>query len=56
MIEFIIILVATGFVFYYLMRHPLRSLKYTAVGVGLMILGMLGLSLLLILGAGLAVL
>ena len=54
MLEFLIVLLITGFVFYYLMRHPLRSLKYASVGVGLLILGVLGLSLLLVLAVTIA--
>ena len=42
MIEFFIIVLLTGFVLYYLMRHPLRSLKYAGIGIGLMVLGLAG--------------
>ena len=44
MIEFFIIILLTGFVLYYLMRHPLRSLKYAGIGIGLMILGLAGIT------------
>ena len=44
MFEFFIVILLTGFVLYYLMRHPLRSLKYAGVGLGLMILGLAGIT------------
>ena len=51
MIEFFIIVLLTGFVLYYLMRHPLRSLKYAGVGLGLMILGLIGITCAIMLAA-----
>ena len=45
MIEILLILLATGFVIYYLVRHPIKSLKYTISILGLLILGALGISL-----------
>ena len=44
MLEFFIIVLLTGFVLYYLMRHPLRSLKYAGIGIGLMVLGLAGIT------------
>jgi len=42
MIEILITLLAIGFVMYYLVRHPLRSLKYMIVIPGLLLLGVIG--------------
>ena len=53
MLEFFIVILLTGFVIYYLMRHPLRSLKYVGVGIGLMILGIAGITGAIVLGAAL---
>ena len=44
MLEFLIVVLRTGFVLYYLMRHPLRSLKYAGIGIGLMVLGLAGIT------------
>lgn len=44
MLEFLIVVLLTGFVLYYLMRHPLRSLKYAGIGIGLMVLGLAGIT------------
>ena len=44
MLEFLIVVLLTGFVLYYLMRHPLRSLKYASIGIGLMVLGLAGIT------------
>ena len=51
MLELFILVLLTGFVLYYLIRHPLRSLKYAGVGLGLMILGLAGLSAIIVLAA-----
>ena len=51
MLELFILVLLTGFVLYYLIRHPLRSLKYAGVGLGLMILGLAGLSGIIVLAA-----
>ena len=53
MLEFFIIILLTGFIIYYLMRHPLRSLKYIGVGIGLMVLGIAGITAAIVLGAAL---
>ena len=44
MLEFLIVVLLTGFVLYYLMRHPLRALKYAGIGIGLMVLGLAGIT------------
>ena len=41
MIEFLIILLAVGFLTYYFVRHPIKSLKIAGAGIGLMLLGVL---------------
>ena len=51
MLELFILVLLTGFVLYYLIRHPLRSLKYAGAGLGLMILGLAGLSGIIVLAA-----
>ena len=53
MLELFILVLLTGFVLYYLIRHPLRSLKYAGAGLGLMILGLAGLSGIIVLCAAL---
>ena len=40
--ETLIVLLAIGFVLYYLVRHPIKSLKFTLSILGLLILGVLG--------------
>ena len=52
MIELLLILLATGFVVYYLVRHPIKSFKFTISIIGLLILGVLGISLFLFLVLG----
>ena len=44
MIEFFIIILAVGFVVYYLIRHPFKSIKILAGGVALMLLGLITIS------------
>ena len=44
MIELLIIVLVVGFIVYYMIRHPLRSMKRIGQGVGLIALGILGLS------------
>ena len=52
MIEALLVLLATGFVLYYLVRHPIKSIKFTFQIIGLLILGVLGISLFLFLVLG----
>ena len=52
MIEALLVLLATGFVLYYLVRHPIKSFKFTFKIIGLLILGVLGISLFLFLVLG----
>ena len=42
-------LLAIGFAIYYIIRHPLKSLKYTAAVIGLLLLGLLGVFLVMLL-------
>jgi hypothetical protein len=44
MIEGFIIILAVGFVVYYLIRHPIKSIKIIAGGVALMLLGLVTIS------------
>ena len=44
MIEGFIIVLAVGFVVYYLIRHPLKSIKILAGGVALLLLGLVAIS------------
>jgi len=44
MIETLIIILAVGFVVYYLIRHPIKSIKILASGVALMLLGLVSIS------------
>jgi hypothetical protein len=44
MIEAFIVVLAVGFVVYYLIRHPLKSIKIIAGGVALMLLGLVAIS------------
>ena len=44
MIESLIIVLAVGFVVYYFIRHPLKSIKILAGGVALMLLGLVAIS------------
>ena len=42
MIEIIIVVLVVGFILYYLVRHPLRSIKYSFAFLGLLLLGVIG--------------
>ena len=42
MIEIIVVLLAVGFCIYYLVRHPIRTIKYSAAFLGLLLLGVIG--------------
>ena len=42
MITLLITLLAVGFAIYYLVRHPIKTLKFTAATLGLLLLGALG--------------
>ena len=53
MIEILIIVFVVGFIVYYMIRHPLRSMKRIGQGVGLFTLGILGLGLFLVFSFGL---
>ena len=44
MIETFIIILAVGFVVYYLIRHHIKSIKILAGGVALMLLGLVTIS------------
>jgi hypothetical protein len=44
MIEGLIIVLAVGFVVYYLIRHPIKSIKIIAGGVALMLVGLITIS------------
>mgnify|MGYP000102436435 CR=1 FL=1 len=52
MIEILLALLACGFVLYWLVRHPIKSIKFTFQIIGLLILGVLGISLFLFLVLG----
>ena len=52
MIETLLVLLAIGFVIYYLVRHPIKSFKFTFSIVGLLILGVVGICLFLLLFLG----
>ena len=39
MLEFLVVLLAVGFVTYYFFRHPVKFLKVAGAGVGLILLG-----------------
>ena len=39
--EFIILLLVVGFITFWLIRHPIKSLKFTGAIVGLLLLGLL---------------
>ena len=53
MIELIIIIFIVGFVVFYLIRHPLRSIKIIGGTLGLFALGILGMIGFLLMGYGL---
>ena len=42
MIEIIVVLLAVGFAIYYLVRHPIKSIKFSFAFLGLLLLGVLG--------------
>ena len=42
MIEIIIVLLVVGFCIYYLVRHPIRTIKYSFAFLGLLLLGVIG--------------
>ena len=42
MIEILLIILAVGFVIYYLVRHPIKTIKYSVAFLGLLLLGALG--------------
>ena len=48
MIELLIVVFLAGFLTYYLIRHPLRSMKRIGQGIGLFVLGILGLCVILV--------
>ena len=52
MIELLIIVFAVGFIIYYMVRHPLRSIKRIGQGMGLFVLGILGLTGIIVLAFG----
>ena len=52
MIELLIIVFAVGFIIYYMVRHPLRSIKRIGQGMGLFVLGILGLTGVIVLAFG----
>jgi len=51
-IELLIIVFAVGFIIYYMVRHPLRSIKRIGQGMGLFVLGILGLTGVIVLAFG----
>ena len=53
MIEILIVVFVVGFIVYYLIRHPLKSMKRIGQGMGLFVLGILGLGLFLVFSFGL---
>ena len=42
MIEILLIILAVGFVIYYLVRHPIKTIKYSVAFLGLLLLGVIG--------------
>ena len=52
MIELLIVVFIAGFLTYYLIRHPLRSMKRIGQGMGLFVLGILGMSAFLVFAFG----
>ena len=52
MIEALLVLLATGFVIYYLVRHPIKSMKFTFSIMGLLILGVIGILLFIVFVTG----
>ena len=55
MIELIIVVFIVGFVVFYLIRHPIRSIKIIGGALGLFALGILGMIGFLLMGYGLLV-
>jgi len=51
-IELLIIVFVVGFIIYYMVRHPLRSIKRIGQGMGLFVLGILGLTGVIVLAFG----
>jgi hypothetical protein len=49
MLEFLIFLLAVGFLTYYFFRHPIKSLNVVGAGLGLILLGILTLAALVVL-------
>ena len=52
MIELLIVTFVVGFLVYYMVRHPLRSMKRIGQGLGLFLLGILGMSAFLVFAFG----
>ena len=52
MIDLLIIVFGGGFIIYYMVRHPLRSIKRIGQGMGLFVLGILGLTGFIVLAFG----
>tara|TARA_B100000745_G_C20062549_1_gene362597 strand:+ start:267 stop:437 length:171 start_codon:yes stop_codon:yes gene_type:complete len=50
MLELLIIFLVVGFVIYFLLRHPIKFIKYTFAFLGLILLGVIG-----VMGFGLGV-
>ena len=42
MIEILLIILAVGFIIYYLIRHPIKTIKYSIAFLGLLLLGVIG--------------
>ena len=42
MIEILITILVVGFILYYLVRHPIRTIKYSFAFIGLLLLGVIG--------------
>ena len=42
MITLLLVLLGVGFAIYYLVRHPIKSIKFTLAFLGLIILGAIG--------------
>ena len=40
--EILVVLLVVGFILYYLVRHPIKSIKYSFAFLGLLLLGVLG--------------
>ncbi|MEE3255493.1 MAG: hypothetical protein VX199_07320 [Chloroflexota bacterium] len=46
MFEFLIFVLVVGFCIYWLLRHPIKTFKFVGAAVGLLILGVIGVSIL----------